>query len=55
MIVEVGESKICNVGQDTGHPGLLVLQMKTKGSLLENFLLFRETNLLSYSGLQLIR
>ena len=39
MIMEVGDSKICGVNQQP--PGQLMLQMKTRGSLLENSLLLR--------------
>lgn len=45
MIMEVGDSKICGVNQQPGHPGQLMLQMKTRGSLLENSFLLREATL----------
>ena len=54
MIMEVGDSKTCDVSQQPGHPGQLMLQMKTRGSLLENSFLLREAGLFSSnSGLQL--
>ena len=43
MIMEVGDSKICGVNQQP--PGQLMLQMKTRGSLLENSFLLREAML----------
>lgn len=45
MIMEVGDSKTCGVSQQPGHPGQLMLQMKTRGSLLENSFLLREATL----------
>ena len=35
-IMEAGEYKICSVGQPTGDPGELIVQMKSEGSLLDN-------------------
>lgn len=37
--MKAGKSKICLVGWPDGDPGELMVQMKFKGSLLENFIL----------------
>lgn len=67
MIMEVKKSKMCRVSQGCGprespHSSLkvigqeeLILQMKSKGSQLENCLLFREGGVFwFYGGFQLI-
>lgn len=43
--MEAGESKICNVSQQSGDPGEPVVQVKTKDSLLENSVLLGEADL----------
>ena len=45
MVLGSGKSKICNVGLQVFRPGEPVVQMKPKGSLMENFLLLREASL----------
>ena len=47
--------QICSAVWKPRHPGDMMMQFQSEGSLLQNFLLLREAGLLLYSGLQLIR
>ena len=53
-LLRLGDSKICRRGWPAGDPGKPGIQMKSKGSLLENSLMLGEAGLFVCSGLQLI-
>ena len=46
-------SKICSMGQQAQDPGEWMVQIKSEGGLLENFLLLWKASFLLYSDLQL--